>query len=216
MSQKLTKMTLIAAMTVSLSGCAQITKLGDNMWGHTKNAWGYTKSAANFVVSPVTNLLRSAPEPEYVFQDAAYAQNMAKQAFDSNGYPYLDEYPAQSQGLIAPNSAQLPVQQIPNYQAPAYAPQSYQSEYRNPPVAPTRLVEAQPTAHLATPQPTNDISFVKIGGGSNMQDWLSCEAEAGGFVRIVQGGYLLDPGFESCMRAKAYKPESEVADQLSL
>ena len=210
MSQKLTKMTLIAAMTVSLSGCAQITKLGDNMWGHTKNAWGYTKSAANFVVSPVTNLLRSAPEPQYVFQDASYAQNMAKQAFYSDGY--LD----QSQGLIVPDLAQLPVPQTPNYQAPVYAPQSYQSAYGHPPAAPSRVVEARPEAPLATPQPSNDISFVKMGGGSDMQDWLMCEAEAGGFVRVVQGGYLIDPGFESCMRAKGYKPESEVAGQLSL
>jgi len=211
MSQKLTKMTLIAAMTVSLSGCAQITKLGDNMWGHTKNAWGYTKSAANFVVSPVTNLLRSAPEPEYVFQDAAYAQNMAKQAFYSNGYPYLDEYPAHNQGFISPDLAQLPAPQTPSYQAPVHAPQSYQSAYGHPPAAPSRVAEARPVAPLAAPQPSDDISFVKMGGGSNMQDWLMCEAEAGGFVRVVQGGYLIDPGFESCMRAKGYKPESEVA-----
>jgi len=210
MSRNLTKITLITAIAVSLSGCAQINKLGDNMWGHTKNAWGYTKSAANFVTSPVTKLLRSAPKQHYVFEDASRAQEMAKQAF------YSDGYPAHSQGLIVPDLAQLPVPQTPNYQAPIYAPQSYQSAYGHPPVAPSRVVETWPAAPLAAPQPSNDISFVKIGGGSNMQDWLMCEAEAGGFVRVVKGGYLIDPGFESCMRAKGYKPESEVADQLSL
>lgn len=179
------------------------------MWGHTKNAWGYTKSAANFVASPITKLLRSAPEPQYVFEDASRAQSMAKQAFRSDGYP------AHGQGLVMPELAQLPVPQTPNYQAPIYAPRSYQTEYGNPPVAPSRVVEAQPAAPIAAPRPTNDISFVKMGGGSNMQDWLMCEAEAGGFVRVVQGGYLIDPGFESCMRAKGYKPESEVADLIA-
>jgi len=206
MSRKLTKLTIIAAVTVSLSGCTQITKLGDNMWGHTKNAWGYTKSAANFVASPVTKLLRSAPEQKFVFEDASYAQDMARQAFKSDGTP------AYSDQLIVPDLAYLPVPQTPNYQAPVYAPQSYQSVYGNPPVAPTRVVQAQPAAPLAAPQTSNNISFVKMGGGSNMQDWVMCEAEAGGFIRIVQGGYLIDTGFEHCMRALGYKPESEVVD----
>lgn len=203
MSQKLTKITIIAAVAVSLSGCAQISKLGDNMWGHTQNAWGYTKSAVNFVASPVTKLLRSAPEQRYVFHDASRAQNMAKQAFRSDGYS------TDTEGLIV---SQLPVPQTSNYQRAVYAPQSYQGEYGNPPVAPSRVVQAQPTVQLASPQPSSDVSFVKMGGGSNMQDWLMCEAEAGGFVRVVEGGYLIDPGFETCMRAKGYKPESEVAD----
>jgi len=57
---------------------------------------------------------------------------------------------------------------------------------------------------------------LQMMGASNMQDWLMCEAEAGGFIRVTQAGYLIDPGFESCMRSKGYKPESEVAEQLRL
>lgn len=209
MSHKLTKLTIVAAMTVSLSGCAQISKFGDNMWGHTKNAWGYTKSAANFVVSPVAKLLRSAPEQEYVFEDVSPDQTLESQAYKSDGSP------SYSQELVVPQLAQLPLPQTPNYQAPAYSPKSYQGTYGKPAIAPSRIVEAQPTAPLATPQPSNNISFVKVGGGSNMQDWLICEADAGGFVRIVQGGYLIDPGFEQCMRAKGYKPENEVADVIT-
>lgn len=197
MSRKLTKLTIIAVVAVSLSGCAQINKLGDNMWGHTKNAWGYTKSAANFVASPVTKLLRSAPEPKYVFEDATREQNMAKQAFNSDGHS------AYSKSFDAAAFAQLPVPQTPTYQAPASS---------TVPVAPRRVVQAQQTAPLNAPRISNDISFVKIGGGSNMQDWVMCEAEAGGFVRVVEGGYLIDPGFERCMRTKGYVPESEVAD----
>lgn len=209
MSRKLTKMAIIAAISVSLSGCVQITKLGDNMWGHTKNAWGYTKSAANFVARPVTKLLRSAPESQYVFEDASRAQNMAKAAFMSDGNP------SYNRELVVPKLAQLPVPQTHHYQAPVYSPDSYQSVYGNPSIAPRRVVEAQAAASLATPQISNDISFVKMGGGSNMQDWMTCEAEAGGFVRVVKGGYLIDPAFEHCMRAKGYRPESEVADVIN-
>lgn len=206
MSRKLTKIAIIAAASVSLSGCAQIAKFGDDMWDHTKNAWGYTKSAANFVASPVTKLLRSAPQQQYVFEDASRAQNMAKQAFMSDGYSPQDRY------LIAPQRAQLPVPQTPNYQSPVYVPQRYQREYDTSSVIPRRVVEAQPVAPITAPRSSNDISFIKMGGGSNMQDWLMCEAEAGAFVRVVQGGYLIDPGFETCMRTKGYTPESEVAD----
>jgi len=206
MSRNFTKMTLIVGLTVSLTGCAQISKLGDNMWGHTQNAWGYTKSAANFVASPVTKLLRSAPEPQYVFEDGAQTQKMAKQAFNSDGYG------SGGRELVVPQLAQLPVPQTPKYQAHASSTRSYQSDYGSVPIIPRRVAQAQP----ATPQTSDNISFVKMGGGSNMQDWVMCEAEAGGFIRVVQGGYLIDPGFESCMRGKGYKPESEVAGELSL
>jgi len=210
MSRKLTKIALIAAVTVSLSGCAQITKLGDNMWGHTKNAWGYTKSAANFVASPVTKMLRSAPEPRYVFEDASRAQNMAKQAFNS------DDAGAYANEIYAPHSADLPAPQTPHYQASVNTPRRYHSEYDDVSVAPRRVVQAQPHTQNSTPQTSTEISFVKMGGGSDMQDWISCEAEAGAILHIVSGGYLIDSGFEGCMRAKGYKPESEVADALSL
>ncbi|MEP3888932.1 MAG: hypothetical protein ABJN69_00615 [Hellea sp.] len=208
MSHNFTKTAIMVAAAVSLTGCAQLGKMGGDMWG-------YTKSAASFVSSPVTKLLRSAPEHDYVFDGTAKSQHAAKAAFAQDGNQAEDAQP-RGELVMPAQLAQLPVPQTPNYQDPVYGPDSYQSVYGNPPVAPARVVQAQPQAPLAAPQTTQDISFVKMGGGSNMQDWTMCEAEAGGFVRVVQGGYLIDPGFESCMRAKGYKPESEVADQISL
>ena len=180
------------------------------MWGHTKNAWGYTKTATKFVASPITKLLRPSPKQSYVFENAQRSQNMAKAAFASDGH-------ANSNGkLNVPQLAQLPTPQTPTYQERIHNPKSYQQAFNNPPVALSRSVEAQPKAILSTPRTTQDISFVKMGGGVDMNDWLMCEAEAGGFIRIVQGGYLIEPAFEGCMRARGYKPESEVAAQLSL
>jgi hypothetical protein len=211
MSHNFTKTALVITVAVSLTGCAQLSKMGGDMWG-------YTKSAAHFVSSPVTKLLRSTPEHDYVFDSAPQSQMAAKAAFAQDGVHGSSQsgYAEPRGELVVPKLAELPVPQTPNYQDPVYAPDSYQSVYGNPPIAPARVVQAQPQAPLAAPQTSQDISFVKMGGGSNMHDWLMCEAEAGGFVRVVQGGYLIEPGFESCMRAKGYKPESEVADQLRL
>lgn len=212
MSHNLTKLTIISAIAVSISGCSQISKIGDGLWGHTQNAWGYTKSAANFAASPVTKLLRSTPEQQYVFEDASRAQNMAKQAFIS------DSAGATGEDLVMSEPAQLPVPQTPkyrasHYQGSAYAPRNSHAQYDYQDASTRQVAQAQAVAPAV--QTTNDISFVKVGGGSNMQDWLMCEAEAGGFVRVVQGGYLIDPGFERCMRTKGYKPESEVADVIA-
>lgn len=210
MSHNFAKTIILVSAALTLSGCAQLGHLGHNVWGHTQNAWSYTKSAASFVASPVTNLLRSAPEQSYVFENNDTAQQVARTAFASDGQ-------MQKRGeLVIPKLSQLPVPQTPNYQNPVYPPKTYQSVYGNPRIEAARIVEARPTAPLSAPRTTQDISFVKMGGGSNMQDWVMCEAQAGGFVRVLEDGYLIDPGFERCMRAKGYKPESEVVDQLSL
>ncbi|WP_409432486.1 hypothetical protein ACJ3XI_09785 [Litorimonas sp. RW-G-Af-16] len=61
------KHVLIAALiaATALSGCSQISKTADSLWGGTK-------SAAKFVSSPVTKLLRDTPEQDYQFDDADY------------------------------------------------------------------------------------------------------------------------------------------------
>lgn len=211
MSHNFAKTALMISVAVSLAGCTQMSKMGGDMWG-------YTKSAASFVASPVTKLLRSTPEHDYVFDSAPQSQQVAKAALaqDSIQAGVQDGYAEPRSELVIPKLAELPVPQTPNYQDPVYAPDSYQSVYGNPPIAPERVVQAEPQAPLSAPRTSQDISFVKIGGGSNMHDWLMCESEAGGFIRVVQGGYLIEPGFESCMRKRGYKPESEVADALRL
>ncbi len=201
MTHIIAKTALIVGLSVSLSGCAQIGSFSKSMWGHTKYA-------ANYVASPVVNLLRSTPRQDYVFEGKPDSQMAAKTAFAGDGRAQ------QRRGLIVPDLARLPEPQTPHYKAREYQ-QFYPAapEYA-PTYAPVQIAEAAP--QNPAPQSTDDISFVKIGGGSNMNDWLTCEAQAGGFIRVTQNGYLVDPGFESCMRAKGYKPESEAAAELNL
>lgn len=56
------KIITITALLTGLSGCSQISKTADTLWGGTK-------SAANFVASPVKKLLRGSPKQDYVFTD---------------------------------------------------------------------------------------------------------------------------------------------------
>ena len=238
MTHIVAKIAVMAGLSVTLTGCAQMHSFGDSMWG-------YTKSAANFVASPVTKLLRSAPEPQYVFDGGAHnAQQAAYNAFlsDSQGKH-------RSQGLVVPDLQTLPVPNTPRYQTSPYqqavyqhpiyqAPQTANSIYDSPSYhyndlpylediqtqlwpdsAPAQIAyapqQSMPYASsaqidLAQTDVSDDISFVKVGGGSDMRDWSICEAESGSVFRILDTGYMIEPRFESCMRAKGYKPESEV------
>jgi len=60
------KLVASIAVVVGLSGCAQVSKTADKLWGGTK-------SAAKFVSSPVTKLLRGSPDQDYVFVEDAYS-----------------------------------------------------------------------------------------------------------------------------------------------
>jgi len=57
---------------------------------------------------------------------------------------------------------------------------------------------------------TDDISFVKTGGGSNYADWQACDREVNGAFIDIGGSFQLQPQFVQCMRSRGYKPESEV------
>jgi len=60
-----------------------------------------------------------------------------------------------------------------------------------------------------------DISYVKMGSGSDIADWQACETQVGGYMEYGQTGYAIDPAFDNCMRYKGYKPESEAKEELA-
>ena len=224
MTQFIAKIAIISGLAVSLTGCAQISLVGDNLWG-------FTKSATNFVTKPVIGLLRPAPKQDYVFKQTPYpvnaysAQGQVKTAFAQDG--------AADKGseLIVPNLTRLPVPQTRSYKqftetaSRHYPMQTYR--HQQPLTSKTQRQirrQAQPIIRQAQMQPQpitkintqDDISFVKIGGGSNMHDWVSCQQDAGHYFQMTQTGYRIDSNFENCMRSKGYKPESEAKAELKL
>lgn len=228
MTQFIVKTAVISGLAVSLTGCAQISLVGDNLWG-------FTKSAAHFVSQPVSGLLRSAPRHDYVFEQNAdqnryFAQHQVKKALANDGATY-----PRSQ-LVVPNLKQLPLPQTQNYRQVMRRP-SYRQQHVSTGKIPRRIVQQRrpivKQAYNTVPnqvqrhayvepkpqgqaQAQDDISFVKIGGGSDMKDWKSCQQSAGNYFQMTGSGYRIDPNFENCMRSKGYKPESEAQADLKL
>ena len=61
MSQFIAKIALITGIAVSMTGCAQMGFVGDNLWGGTK-------TTENYVTKSSEAQLRSAPSQHYVFE----------------------------------------------------------------------------------------------------------------------------------------------------
>jgi len=151
-------------------------------------AWNATENTANFFYKPVASLLRGSPEQAYVFDDS--------QAYDVVIYPEPVEVET-----LAERPSEPQIKAPATYQQTAEAPTLQIAQRSEAGFYPTESLPAIP-----------DISFAKIGGGSNMADWLACEMKAGGYLYWEDGkGYVLDPTFENCMRGKDYALESEIA-----
>lgn len=77
-------------------------------------------------------------------------------------------------------------------------------------------VPSAPQIWQAANQEIGDsLSYVKISGGSQISDWKGCEAEAGNYFLTTASGFVVAPKFDSCMRAKGYKPEAEAEAELA-
>ena len=176
------KISLLSVSFLAITGCAQLSAVGDF-------AWTATEDTANFFYKPVASLLRPSPQQTYVFDE-------------SQGYDVV----MYNQPVAAPSQAKKRVIAAQDYNLDT-SEQSFESQS-------TQSVQITGTGYYQSePVPAiPDISFAKVGGGSNMQDWLACEEKAGGYLYWEDGkGYALDPTFESCMRGKDYALESEIA-----
>jgi len=135
-------------------------------------------------VSPPKAILRAAPLPAYVFDT------------HDTGDAGLNVVVLQRRGLI-PNAYAQPGQ---------FRPVSLENARTR--FAPKLSPQTPDRKGLAK---TGDLSFVKIGGGSDVSDWNACERQAQGVFDISGYDYRVRPGFELCMRARGYKTESEAA-----
>lgn len=61
------------------------------------------------------------------------------------------------------------------------------------------------------------LSYVKIGGGSQIADLHFCQKQAGNYyVATAGGGFTVEPKFDRCMRSKGYKTEAEAQAELEI
>lgn len=183
------KIVLLSLTALAVTGCAQFGAMGDF-------AWNATESTANFFYKPVASLLRPSPEQAYVFDDS--------RNYDVVMYNQPGKVQNRMKPVIGVQDYNLdPVEQPVAYQMAQTVQRPVQMEN-------TGYYQSDPLP------PIPDISFAKVGGGSNMADWQACEAKSGGYLYWEDGkGYALDPTFENCMRGKDYALESEIAQKNS-
>lgn len=101
------KLAVGLTLMVGLSGCAQITKTADAVWGGTK-------SAANFVTKPVAKLLRGSPDQDYVFvEEVPTSENYEVVMYDA---PQTVDYSASEYEVEIYDSSQLRPAPVQTYQ----------------------------------------------------------------------------------------------------
>lgn len=180
---------------IALSGCAEMGSLG-------KYAWKKTENVAGFLYKPVASLLRETPEQTYVFDNTA--------DYDVQLFAESD---------VSTQQSYAPVNDLNS--GMDFTSQDYGIE-----VFDTQTVYAGDEVDYAE----NDLdyfdqddsldisgtSFVKIGGGSNMQDWMNCEVESGGYMTWENDEYVISQDFEICMRMNGYVLEKELDRQSTL
>jgi len=209
-ASRIIRLTAIVVMAITLSSCTNIGPFGHSPFGHSM--WHGTQSVAkNAAAKNTANLWRAAP-----YTNQHYAK------------PYRAAYAYQQ-----PHYKRQP---IATGQQQSYAPRQtyglrgqFNQSHVNKQNTQRRMSAPKIASHMplrSLPMPVtmpmrpktfsegDELSYVKIGGGSSMADWKNCEQSAGGYFTPTPTGYRLNAQFDRCMRAKDYIAESEAHNVL--
>lgn len=203
MTQRAAKLTAVIMIGLSLSGCSTLANFGQSVWSGTTKV---TQTAAR----SVTGFFRPAPRSdlggEYLHAAADETLNqplLARQIAMQPSYAaYETNYVPRDVALSTPKSR---VKAVPKLRGRYQGYNSY--EAAPAPQAPNDASVA--TAPAPQQDQTGALSYVKIGGGSRMSDWTSCESQVGGYFNMTETGYTVQPAFDSCMRGLGYMTEAE-------
>ena len=172
---------ILTALLAASSSLSGCAMIGD----FADRTWNGVKSVAGGDGARTADTLRDAPDQPYVFADGA------------------DTLP----DTVAYADARSPALQSP----PAYVPSSsYPTTLAGYDTGLYYGAEAAqvPTAAIATP---GELSYVRLNGNSDMQDWRNCEIMHRGYWLVDAAGGRINPEFEVCLRNKGYVRESELA-----
>lgn len=220
----LTRNCVLIGAALSLSACSTLNSVAGSVWNGTENI---ASKAGNSVAS----LFRSAPKHD---TGAAFllshgdetlnTQKLAARVAGERGGYYAVQRGTAAQapviyrsdtdrlrGLSAPSHSQLrgPYKGYQSYERGASFERPIQlnwQESAQESAAPRSSFSQRPSSPV-----TQDgaLSYVKIGGGSTMAEWQSCEAQAGGYFVPSAGGFTVMPAFDRCMRGHGYITEAE-------
>ena len=204
---------ILALAGSSLSGCAVINGAADG-------AWSGTKSAAKFVSYPVRALLRDAPQDEVQFAkaDAAVIVDTAKTTSSEGKIEMMTEtiIDVQSSQVLGATTAPMPVSTptVTTTQT-AMSVGSSSSSSSSIEIIETVAINDLQSIDVLTVGP---VSYVRTVGVGSLEDWRTCDIEAGGFWKFdtAQSDGTLNPKFAQCMQTKDYVQETELAADVLL
>lgn len=188
--------TIILTTCFGLTGCAAILDF-------PQNAWKTTKSLSSKAGRSVASLLRPGSNPD----------------FYNNEHERVQVMNAPRRALIVPNETGMRQLPLPTGYTQHRLPRRqvrnvWRDQNPRPQLRPGSFPDRAIIMAESEPAIT-ELSWVKLGGPSEIRDWKACEQTAGAFAIPYQNSYRLKPEFIACMRAKNYVPESEAHRNLS-
>ena len=220
-------LTILALAAGSLSVCAVIN-------GAANGAWSGTESAAKFISYPVRALLRDAPEDEVQFAKADVAvavdADAAKTTVSDDKIDMMSEtiLDVEASRVLGATTAPMPVSTttVTTTKTAMTAPltdTSASMSVRSSSSSSSTSIEIIETVAINDFQSIDvltvgPVSYVRTAGVGSLEDWRTCDIEAGGFWKFdaAQSDGTLNPKFAQCMRTKDYIQETELeADVLT-
>lgn len=206
---------IIAMAGTSLSGCALINGAADT-------AWSGTKSVAKFVSSPVRSLLRDAPDAETQFAavdvETVETVETAKVAKTAKAKMMVEtvETVEATQVLGATQMAMPMPMTSTTTQTTSVTTSAYDMSQ------PASWL-GETSSHAMTDFKSTDVitvgsvSYVRKDGAGSIEDWQTCDMQAGGFWTFGTGttNGKINPKFESCMRTINYVQETQMSADMA-
>ncbi|WP_189497496.1 hypothetical protein [Algimonas arctica] len=211
-------LTIIALTGTSLSGCAVIGGAADG-------AWSGTKYVARFVSTPVRALLRDAPKQDTQFAEVAVEGETVEHTdmvLDETITDDQDKIEMMAETIVevtqthvlGASTAPMPI--TPLSMTHTSTTDSWSSETTVQ--QPIKIVETVAISDFKSVDvvTVGSVSYVRTDGVGSLEDWQTCDVEAGGFWTfenaVIDG--TLNPKFETCMKTKKYIQETQLDDAM--
>lgn len=208
-------LTIMALAGTSLSGCAVINGAADG-------AWSGTKSVARFVSYPVRSLLRDAPKDDVQFAKADVEATTTAVSDDKIDMMAETIVAVKQPQVMGATTAPMTMSTTTATRTTMSAPWTGTTTPWTGTTTSSSSIEIVETVAINEFQSVDiltvgPVSYVRTAGVGSLEDWRTCDIEAGGFWTFdaakVDG--TLNPEFEQCMQTKDYVQETQLgADML--
>lgn len=208
-------LTIMALAGTSLSGCAVINGAADG-------AWSGTKYVAKFVSYPVRSLLRDAPKDDVQFAEADVDATTTEGPDDKIDMMAETIVAVKQPQVMGETTAPMPISTTTTTQTTMSAPWTGTPTPWTGTTTSSSPIEIIETVAINEFQSVDvltvgPVSYVRTAGVGSLEDWRTCDIQAGGFWTFdaakVDG--TLNPEFANCMQTKDYVQETELnADML--